>query len=627
MERPVKKQRANESARHENTASAQDPPRYDAEVLQRQFVIFLANGDVDSAQIIGELLVSIALFSSELEVHHNNGNILADSRKKRTFEIATSDAKRLSPAFHAKTLRLFADLMLVKREYKRAIRYYRLSCRNIKVLTKEVELEVKLKVAKCYVELQCIIEAIQMLISTPFEDRSLSMNLLLGKLYMSEGLSDKAEESYMAALRQNPYALEAALALTKLATANDAAPESDETKESGQSATVAPVAIHRYNVARFYSDIASGKIKDTGLSNYDLSWIQTLVVAHMDAERGKHKAAIESFITLIQVFPGNLHCLLHKGGLELNQELLHQANITFRRARQVDDLNLTYMDRFANCLRKGNLRTNLNDLVQELFKINSTCAESWLAAAYYSDVKGDYEVALQFSKRAIQEQPRSAPAHLLRGEVLLRLHRPQPALTAFWTACRLTPSMEAYTGIITSYCNLYALGVNRFKEALATAKSVVKLFPLKAQSFVLFGSVLALSSEHREQAHLALHKALSMEPRKLCTNFALVDLLVEDGNFREAIDRLRALGERHPQEEVFTKLASVYSSNKQYAEALTYFHQALQLNPGSADALQGLERLEKLMRGEDPDELSNSMEQLDPEEQDGSMEASEYLSS
>ncbi|ETK74946.1 hypothetical protein L915_18353 [Phytophthora nicotianae] len=354
--------------------------------------------------------------------------------------------------------------------------------------------------------------------------------------------------------------------------------------------------------------------------------MRTLVAAHMDVERGNYRAAVESFNTLDRVFPKNLHCLVRKGALEIDQELLHQAHVTFKRARQTDDLNLAFMDRYANCLRKGNSRTNLNDLVQELFKISNTSAEAWLAAAYYNDVKGDFETALQFSERAIAERHRHAPAHLLRGELLLRMHRPQPALKAFWTACRLTRSLQAYTGIITSYCDLFAIGVNRYKEALATAKSVVKLYPQKAQSFVLFGSVLALSSEHREQARQALQKALSMEPRKLSTNFALADLLVEDGNLRGAIDRLQALGERHPREEVFTKLAYVYSMDKQYAEALKYFHQALRLNPGSTEALQGLDRLEKLMRGEDPDELSNSMEQMEPEEQEESIETSEYLS-
>uniref|UniRef100_M4B3G8 Anaphase-promoting complex subunit 7 n=1 Tax=Hyaloperonospora arabidopsidis (strain Emoy2) TaxID=559515 RepID=M4B3G8_HYAAE len=459
------------------------------------------------------------------------------------------------------------------------------------------------------------------------------MNLLLGRLYLDEGLQSKAEESYTTALRQNPYALEAAIALTKLAVAKDTpldaiAGPSGGTKmvtRSGQSSVDA--SARRTEIDQFYiENPMTREADDDGLTQLNMAWMQTLVAAHMDAERGNHRKAVESLSVLDRVFPKNLHCLLHKAALEVDQKLLHQAHVTFKRARQVDDLNVTFMDRYADCLRKGNSCTNLNDLVQELFAISRTCPESWLAAAYYNDSKGDYETALQFCERAIEGRDCYAPAHLLRGEILLRMHRPQPALKAFWTSCRLTRSLEAYTGIITSYCDLHAAGVNRYKEAFAAAKSVVKLFPKKAQSFVLFGSVLALSSEHRSQARQALQKALAMEPRKLSTSFALADLLVEDGDLRGAIERLLALSERHPLEDVFIKLAYVYSMDKQFAEALKYFHQALRLNPRSTEALQGLNRLEKLMRGEDPDELSNSVEQIVAEDQEESMEASEYLS-
>ncbi|KAG7385987.1 Anaphase promoting complex subunit 7 [Phytophthora pseudosyringae] len=641
MQRPTKKRRADEPlpSRNEGDAasdSARQAAGFDAERMQQQLELFVLSGDVDSAQILGELLVSVALVPSDSEAPSSRNDARPGSdesflsrRYDKSVAAAASDARRLSPAFHAKTLRLFADLMLAKREFKRAIRYYYHSCRGTSVVTNEQELEVKLKVARCYVQLGRVHEAIEVLKSTAPEGRSLSMNLLLAKLYVNEGLPNKAEESYTAALRQNPYALEAVLALTELAAAKDASPDafagSDGGAKAGEGVRSTGASVRQHEIERFYTDFAAApRAAGRGLSQVDVTWMQKFVAAHMDAERGNYRTAVNSFNAVDRVFPKNLYCLLRKAALEVDQELIHQAHVTFKRARQVDDLNLSYMDCYANCLRKGNSRTNLNDLVQELFQISSTCAESWLAAAYYNDVKGDHETALQFSERAIAERHRHAPAHLLRGEVLLRMHRPQPALKAFWTACRLTRSLEAYTGIITSYCDLYAVGVNRFKEAFATAKSVVRLFPQKAQSFVLFGSVLALSSEHREQARQALQKALSMEPRKLSTNFALADLLVEEGDLRGAIDRLHALGERHPREEVFSKLAFVYSMDKQYAEALKYFHQALRLNPGSTEALQGLDRLEKLMRGEDPDELSNSMEQM--EEQEESTEASEYLS-
>ncbi|KAI9923009.1 hypothetical protein PsorP6_002505 [Peronosclerospora sorghi] len=365
------------------------------------------------------------------------------------------------------------------------------------------------------------------------------------------------------ALRQNPYAVEAALALTKLAVAEDACltiAGSDSAHDAERSARFTgstTSGVSQHEIEKFYQTTATiGEIEDSELSpRYDVTWMQTLVTAHLDDERGNYCKALESFKFLDRVFPTNMHCLLHKAALEIGQEHLHQAHVTFKRIRQIEDLNISFMDHYANCLRKENLRTELADLAQLLFSITSTCPESWLAPAYYSDMNEDYETALWYCEHAIEERNDHAPAHLFRGEMLLRLHRPQPALKAFWTASRLTRSLEAYKGIITSCCELFAVGVNRYMEAFTAAKSVVKIFPKNAQSLVLLGNVLALNPDNREQARRVLQKALAMEPQKLSTNFALVDLLVEDGNLRAAIDTLLYLGEHQPREEVFTKLA------------------------------------------------------------------------
>lgn len=140
--------------------------------------------------------------------------------------------------------------------------------------------------------------------STPPDARSLSMNLLLGKLYVNEGLQNKAEESYMAALRQNPYALEAVLALTELAAAKDASPDafagSDGAPKTGGNARSTGAAtsgacVRQHEIERFYTDIATTpKAEDKGLSRMDATWIQTLVAAHMDAERGNHRSTSQS---------------------------------------------------------------------------------------------------------------------------------------------------------------------------------------------------------------------------------------------------------------------------------------------------------------------------------------------
>ena len=123
------------------------------------------------------------------------------------------------------------------------------------------------------------------------------MNLLLGKLYVNVGLHSKAEESYTTALRQNPYALEAVVALTKLAAAKDpsvgACLGSDSARNANESArstgeeTLGP-SRRQHEIERFYPGTAT--TTSAGLSRLDAMWTQNLVAAHMDAERCNYKS-------------------------------------------------------------------------------------------------------------------------------------------------------------------------------------------------------------------------------------------------------------------------------------------------------------------------------------------------
>ncbi|KAI9909824.1 hypothetical protein PsorP6_010077 [Peronosclerospora sorghi] len=191
--------------------------------------------------------------------------------------LAFVDVQTLSPPFHAKILRLYADLMLAKREFKRAIRYYRHNCRDMGVVTNEEELETKLKVARYYVQLDSIHEAIQV---------------------------NKAKESYTMALRQNPYALEAALALTKLAVAEDACltiAGSDSAHGAERSARFTgstTSGVSQHEIKKFYQTTATiGEIEDSQLSpRLDVTWMQTLVTAHLEAERGNYCSALLDMI-------------------------------------------------------------------------------------------------------------------------------------------------------------------------------------------------------------------------------------------------------------------------------------------------------------------------------------------
>lgn len=603
---------------------------FDAEIMQEQMDAFVRDGLVDSAQLLGEFLAALA-------------NVAASGGSGHGGNTRRDDALRLPREFHGTSYQLFADLLVLKREFKRAIQYYKRSWKmQIGVSNSSSSPEavaLKTKIAQCWIELDGTHQAIEVLNSVPAPSRTLKINLVLGKLYLGESLKKKAEESYRAALRQNPYALEAALALAEIAATRESTtvafpsttttgPTNYNSATAAQGTVTDPAFWHR-EVERFVHKLASTSSTQPNrpLATVDAGWLQTLVNAHIHAHRGRYRLAVECFDELDELFPNNLHALLHKGKLEMEQDFFHQAHLHFHRARQIDDQNLALMDAHADCLRKNGARIQLHKLVHDLFDTSDAHVACWLAAAYLSEMKGELDAALQLSERAIHADRRYAPAHLFRGALLLQLHRPEHALLSFTSSCKWNKTLEAYAGIIVSYCDLCMKGLNKYKEALTTAKTVVKLYPHKAQSYTLLGNVFALRPENAEQAKKAYARALSIEPRKLAAVFGWAELLVRDGCVEEAIDRLSALAEQSPREEVFTKLADVYTLNKQFGEAMTFYHRALSINSASHEAARGLERLEKIMRGEDPDEVNSTLDHMEGDEQDDSMDAGEYAAS
>jgi tetratricopeptide (TPR) repeat protein len=172
-----------------------------------------------------------------------------------------------------------------------------------------------------------------------------------------------------------------------------------------------------------------------------------------------------------------------------------------------------------------------------MFELSTIHAESWLAAAYFSEMKGEKENALQFSERAILTNGHFSQAYLFRGVLLLEAGRPEHALVSFTASCKITKTLDAYIGIAESYCQMCRKGAIKYKEALTTAKTIIKLYPNNRKAYTLLGQVFALRPEGKEQAKKAYQKALSFDPHSVMAIFGLVDLLVQESNFAVAIEK------------------------------------------------------------------------------------------
>mmetsp|Transcript_30965 Transcript_30965/g.40529 ORF Transcript_30965/g.40529 Transcript_30965/m.40529 type:complete len:155 (+) Transcript_30965:97-561(+) len=126
----------------------------------------------------------------------------------------------------------------------------------------------------------------------------------------------------------------------------------------------------------------------------------------------------------------------------------------------------------------------------------------------------------------------------------------------------------------------------------------------------LVGLALAQApAQGKDRAKRALRKALALDQGStLRPMLALVDIYVQEEDFNTCIELLKqglegmssAKTALQCQDLLQTKLGEIYTLNENYSEAMTCFHTALSMNPENLSAQRGLDRLEKVMRGMDP---------------------------
>lgn len=141
--------------------------------------------------------------------------------------------------------------------------------------------------------------------------------------------------------------------------------------------------------------------------------------------------------------------------------------------------------------------------------------------------------------------------------------------------------------------------------------------PKNAKSITLVGRVLAHLPEGRDKAKRAFRKALAIDPLTIDACCALADLHIAQGEVDACSALLRGSLEHSAHDFLYAKLGECHTLAGDYSVAMEAFHAAISANPSSAAAAAGLERLEKLMRGMDPD----LGEGEDDDDDDGAMEA------
>ncbi|KAK6913799.1 hypothetical protein RJ641_021120 [Dillenia turbinata] len=524
-----------------------------------------------------------------------------------------------SPHLKAENLVLLGDALFREREYRRAIHTYKQALQYHKIIPKQNaatsrsslsvsnrssspssfsvsainENEVKFKIASCHSALNENKPALVEMEGIPTKARTMEMNLLMGKLYRVSKYNRGSISCYRECLRSCPYIMEAIIALAELGVA------------AKDIISWFPQTPNRSGRPPF--------------DHFDTSrWLQRYVEAQCCIASYDYKGGLELFTELLQRFPNNVHILLEIAKVEAIIGKNDDAVMNFEKARLVDPYVITYMDEYAMLLKIKSDHLKLNKLVHDLLSINPTRPEVFVALSVLYERK-DERAALSNVEKSLRIDERHVLGYIVKGNLLLSMNRPESAVIAFRGAQDLRPDLRSYQGLVRSY-----LALSKIKEALYFAREAMKAMPHSAKALKLVGDVHASNSGGREKAKKFYESALRLEPGYLGAALALAELHVIEGRNGDAVSLLERYLKDWADDSLHVKLAQVFAATNMLQESLTHYQAALRINPQNEAAKKGLERLEKQMKGVDPDAPEEDDEN-EVDDADGDAEETELL--
>ncbi|KAK1292177.1 Anaphase-promoting complex subunit 7 [Acorus calamus] len=518
----------------------------------------------------------------------------------------------------AENLVIHGDALFGQKEFRRALNMYKQALQQCKIIPKQImvnprsslsssnrssspssinisainENEVKFKITLCHSALNENRAALMELEGIPSKARSLRMNLTLGKLYRISRHNRASISCYKDCLRHCPFALEAITALAELGvSAKDIISLFPQTPNRGR-----PPFEHLDSIR----------------------WLQRYVEAQCCVASNDYKGGLEHFSELLLRFPNNVHILLEMAKVEATIGRNDESIINFEKARSMDPYVVTYMDEYAMLLKAKSDQSKLSRLIHDLLSIDPGRPEVLVALSVLWERK-DERRALAYAEKSLRIDDRHICGHIMKGNLCLLLNRPDAAVTAFRGAQELRPDLRSYQGLVRSY-----LALSKVKEALYTAREAMKSMPQSAKALKIVGDVHASNVGGREKARKFYESALRLEPGFLGAALALAELHVVEGRNKDAVQLLERYLKDWADDSLHIKLAQVFAATNMLSEALSHYQAALRLNPQNEAAKKGFERLEKQMKGVDPDAPEED-EEDDVEDADGEQEEAELL--
>ena len=271
-----------------------------------------------------------------------------------------------------------------------------------------------------------------------------------------------------------------------------------------------------------------------------------------------------------------------KGGVFLAKQDARGARTSFEKALTLDPLYLPALDNLAQLDAMEKHPQDARPRYEAALAKSPKNAALMEALARLAASQGQPAEAAMWLERASKENPDSLPQALRLADFYARIGEKQKALVL---AQKLQANNPSNQDALALLAQVYSAAGNYG----AAAESYAKLAALVPGSAAPHMKLAALQLVQHDEAGAieALKKALNIEPDLLDANITLLNVLIGQKKFNDALALAAAVQKRHPHIQVGYKLeGDVLSAQDKLAPALKAYEHAFALDNSGALLIQ-----------------------------------------
>ena len=315
------------------------------------------------------------------------------------------------------------------------------------------------------------------------------------------------------------------------------------------------------------------------------SAVSYLAEVEDDYKAGRLAAAAEGYQRVIELEPTNDEALRQIAWLWILRGKPERAVEPARKALEINDsalngailaMALDWTSQYDEAIKVALAAVDKDPLSAE--------AHAALAEVYAD--RNNWTRALEEAEQAVKLDPDNAFVQRNMGYVLSMQGRYDDALDTYAKAAELAPKLGY---IYISAGNIY-MALNQYEDAIAQFEKAVQANPDTPVGYDLLGHASALNGDP-DRAISTLRKAIELDPEYALAYAHLGRVYYTLLNWESAIENFNkafAMGLKN--EEYFYELGLAYSYLEDCANARIWLEKALEENPDSRPAQDGLKR-------------------------------------